>query len=107
MEYKNVVVFVTVGSPEHAQKIANQLLTEKKAACVNIVPQVDSHFWWHGKIENAGEQLLIIKTRSALLADVEKIVKSIHPYTVPEIIALPIIGGNQDFLNWVDKETTS
>jgi periplasmic divalent cation tolerance protein len=106
MEYKNVVVLVTVGSPEHAQKIANQLLTEKKAACVNIMPKVESHFWWHGKIESAGEQLLIIKTRTALLDDVEKIVKSIHPYTVPEIIALPIVGGNKDFLDWVDKETS-
>jgi periplasmic divalent cation tolerance protein len=106
MEYKNVVVLVTVGSPEHAQKIANHLLTEKKAACVNIVAQVDSHFWWHCKIEKASEQLLIIKTRSALLDDVEKIVKSIHPYTVPEIIALPIVGGNKDFLDWVDKETS-
>jgi periplasmic divalent cation tolerance protein len=106
MEYKNVVVLVTVGSPEHAQKIANQLLTEKKAACVNIMPKVESLFWWHGKIESAGEQLLIIKTRTALLDDVEKIVKSIHPYTVPEIIALPIVGGNKDFLDWVDKETS-
>jgi len=106
MEYKNVVVLVTVGSPELAQKIANQLLTEKKAACVNIVPQIDSHFWWHGKIENADEYLLIIKTRAALLDEVEIIVKSIHPYTVPEIIALPIVGGNKDFLDWVDKETS-
>ncbi len=106
MQYKHIIVLVTVGSLENAQKIANKLLTEKKAACVNIVPQVDSHFWWHGKIESAGEQLLIIKTRSALLDDVEKIVKSIHPYTVPEIIALPIVGGNKDFLNWVDKETS-
>ena len=106
MQYKHIIVLVTGGSLENAQKIANKLLTEKKAACVNIVPQVDSHFWWHGKIESAGEQLLIIKTRSALLDDVEKIVKSIHPYTVPEIIALPIVGGNKDFLNWVDKETS-
>jgi len=106
MEYKNIVVLVTVGSRENAQKIADQLLSEKKAACVNIIPQVDSHFWWHGKIENADEYLLIIKTRAALLDEVEKIVKQIHPYTVPEIIALPIIGGNKDFLNWVDKETS-
>jgi len=79
MEYKHIIVLVTVGSPENAQTIANKLLTGKKPPASNIVPQVDSHFWWHGKIESAGEQLLIIKTRAALLDDVEKIVKSIHP----------------------------
>ena len=105
MEANQVVVFITVGSEENARKIVNQLLTERKAACINIVPEVESHFWWHGNIESANEYLLIVKTRATLLDEVEKIVKKIHPYTVPEIIALPIIGGSADFLNWVDKET--
>ncbi len=106
MDFKYVVVFITVDSRETAKKIANKLLTERKAACVNIIPKVESHYWWQGKIENADEFMLIVKTRAALLGDLEKLVKEIHPYTVPEIIALPIIGGNSDYLEWVEKETS-
>jgi len=105
MGYKHVIVFITVDSQETAQKIANKLLTERKAACVNIIPKVESHYWWHGKIENTDELLLIVKTRAALLGDLGKLVKQNHPYTVPEIIALPIIDGNPDYLEWIEKET--
>jgi periplasmic divalent cation tolerance protein len=106
MEYKNIVVFITVDSQENAQKIANKLLTERKAACVNVIPAIESHYWWQGQIESAKELLLIVKTRAALIDELIKLVKEIHPYSVPEIIALPIIGGNQDYLQWIEKETT-
>lgn len=105
MGYKNIVVFITVDSQENAQKIANKLLTERKAACVNIIPQVESQYWWQGKIESANELLLIAKTRAELLDELISLVKQIHPYTLPEIIALPIIGGNEDYLHWIEKET--
>ena len=105
MDTKYIVVFITVDSPETAQKITDKLLTERKAACVNIVPKVESHYWWQGKIESANELLLIVKTRAELLDDLVTLVKQTHPYTVPEIIALPIIGGNEDYLKWVDRET--
>ena len=105
MEFKNVIVFITVDSKETAQKITEKLLTERKAACVNIIPKVESHYWWHGKIETANELLLIVKTRAELVDELVTLVKQIHPYTVPEIIALPIIGGNEDYLKWVDTET--
>jgi periplasmic divalent cation tolerance protein len=105
MDYKHVVVYITVDSKEAAENIATILLKQRKAACVSIVPKVDSHYWWQGKIETADETLLIVKTGAELLYDVIVLVKANHPYTVPEIIALPIVGGNDDYLEWVDKET--
>ena len=77
----------------------------KKAACVNIIPGVRSLFWWEGKVEEADEHLLIVKTRAALFPEVTRIVKSLHSYDVPEIIALPITDGNQDYLDWLGRET--
>ena len=105
MEYKCVVVFITVDSAATAHKIADKLLAERKAACVNIVPKVESHYLWQGKIESADELLLIVKTRAALLNELIELVKQNHPYTVPEIIAMPIVGGNEAYLQWIDKET--
>jgi periplasmic divalent cation tolerance protein len=105
MEYKHIVVFITVDSQETAQKITDKLLTERKAVCINIIPKVESYYWWQGKIENANELLLIVKTRAVLLEGLIALVKQNHPYSVPEIIALPIIGGNKDYLKWIDGET--
>jgi periplasmic divalent cation tolerance protein len=105
MEYSHIVVFITVDSQQTAQKIADKLLTEHKVACVNVIPRVSSQYWWQGKIEHADELMLIVKTRADLLDELVALVKSIHPYTVPEIIALPVIGGNADYLQWIENET--
>ena len=99
-----VVVLVTTSSGEEAHKIANRLLSERKAACVNIIPGVSSFFWWDKKVGSARETLLIIKSRKKLLDDVIELVKKLHSYEVPEILALPIVGGNPDYLDWLDKE---
>jgi periplasmic divalent cation tolerance protein len=88
-----LVVFITTSSYEEARKIADALVDLKKAACVNIVPKVNSLFRWKGKIEDAEESLMVVKTRAELFPDVVSTVKSIHSYEVPEIIALPIIRG--------------
>ncbi len=107
MEQHNyIVVFITTKDTEEAQKIAVALLKRRLAACVNIVPEVNSHFWWQDKLDSAKESLLVIKTKDTLLPDIVKSVKKIHSYTVPEIIALPIVGGNQDYLDWIDSEVT-
>lgn len=107
MEQHNyIVVFITTKDTEEAQKIAVALLKRRLAACVNIVPEVNSHFWWQDKLDSAKESLLVIKTKDTLLPDIVKSVKKIHSYTVPEIIALPIVGGNQDYLDWIDNEVT-
>ena len=103
-ETGKIVIFVTTGSEPEAHKIADLLLTKRKAACVNIVPKVESSFWWQGKLNSARESLLVIKTKTSLLSEIVDLVKSTHSYEVPEIIALPIVGGNKDYLNWIDDE---
>jgi periplasmic divalent cation tolerance protein len=104
-EFNQVVIFVTVGTREEAEVIADVLLEQNKVACVNIVPAVDSHFNLEGKAERRQEVLLIIKTRASLVDEVASLVKTIHSYDVPEVIALPIIGGNPEYLAWIDNET--
>ena len=101
-----VVVFVTTSGEEEAEKIASLLLEKRKAACVNVVPRVSSRFWWQGKLDSVQESLLIIKTQATLVPELTEIVKKAHSYTVPEIVALPIVGGNKDYLDWVDQETS-
>ena len=103
-EFADIVVFITTADAEEAQRIADVLLNERKAACINIVPKVGSHFWWQGKLDSAEESLLIVKTRASALDEVVSLVKKHHGYDVPEVIALPIIGGNQDYLEWLSRE---
>jgi len=106
MEQTNyIVVFITVKDPEEAQKIAKALLKRRQAACVNIVAEVDSHFWWKDKLDSTKESLLIAKTKESLLPELIKSVKKIHSYSIPEIIAIPIVGGSRDYLEWIDSET--
>ena len=100
----NVVIFITVGTDGEAKKIANLLLNQRKAACVNIVPKVSSFFWWQDKLDSAQESLLIVKTKASVLNEIVSLVKDLHSYEIPEIVALPIIGGNPDYLDWIGKE---
>ena len=87
------------------RKIVDAVLKARLAACVNVVPGVRSAYWWKGKREAARESLLIVKTRRSLLPRLEKAVKAVHPYDVPEIIALPIVRGNASYLAWLAAET--
>jgi periplasmic divalent cation tolerance protein len=103
-ETGKIVIFVTTSSEPEAHKIAELLLSRRKAACVNIVPRIASSFWWKGKLDSAQESLLVIKTKASLLSEIVALVKAAHSYEVPEIIALPIIGGNEDYLKWIDDE---
>ena len=100
-----IVILITSDSIEETDHIARVLLEKKKVACVNIVRGIDSYFWWEGKVDSARENLLIAKTRASLLPEVVALVRKIHSYDVPEVIALPIIGGNQDYLEWIDQST--
>ena len=97
-----IIVFITASSEEEAHNIAESLVKGKKAACVNIVPAVDSLFWWEGKIESARESLLLVKTKASLFPEIVEPVNRAHSYEVPEIIALPIIAGSEDYLKWLD-----
>lgn len=98
----HIIVFVTASSKKEAKKIAAGLLEKKHAACVNIISNIDSYFWWQGKIDTAKESLLIIKTRKFKLPGVIKTVKSLHSYEVPEIIAISVVAGERSYLRWID-----
>jgi periplasmic divalent cation tolerance protein len=98
---KSLVVFVTASSRKEADKIAQALVAEKLAACVTIVPEVFSRYRWKGHVENSEELLLIIKTFSRLYKALEKRVKALHSYSVPEILAVPVMAGNADYLKWM------
>ena len=103
-EASKVVVIITTATEEEAHRIAELLVNRRKAACVNIVPRVDSLFRWEGNLESAQESLLIVKSKASLLPEIIEMVKRAHGYEVPEIIALPVIGGNEAYLRWIDTE---
>lgn len=96
-----IIVLITASSAEEAHKIAEVLVKGEKAACVNILPAVDSLFWWEDKLESAQESLLLVKTKAALFPEIVELVKRTHSYEVPEIIALSIIAGSEDYLKWL------
>jgi len=101
----NVVIFITAANKKEAEKIASVLIKEKLAACVNIIENVHSLFWWQGKVDSAQEVLLIVKSRKTLMNKLIKKVKSLHSYEVPEIIALPIVSGDKKYLEWINEST--
>lgn len=101
-EEKYSVGFVTVGSVENAQTIADFLVEQKLAACCNILHGCESTYTWNGKIEKASEVLMIIKTKNSLEQKVIQAVKQLHSYQVPEVIFTAIHNGNPDYLKWID-----
>ena len=98
----HIVVLVTAKNKKEAQKISASLIKAKLAACVNIVDKVSSIFFWAGKIDQAKESLLLIKSKKDKLPKIIKLVRYLHSYKVPEIIALPIIAGDKPYLRWID-----
>lgn len=107
MNEQKIVVFITAGSHEEAEKIGNALVEERLAACCNIIEPVMSVFHWEGTINREKEVLLIAKSSISQFEEIMKRVKELHSYDVPEIIALPIIAGSEDYLQWIDNETKS
>ena len=104
---ESIVVLVTCGSEEEALKNSNALVEERLAACVSIIPQIRSIYQWEGKIWDEKEWLLIIKTQKKRFEALEKKVKSLHSYSVPEIISLSIVEGSSSYLNWIRENTES
>jgi len=100
-----IVVFVTCASEDEALKIANTLVEERLAACANLVSPIRSIYRWEGKTWDEKEWLLIIKTQKMRFEELEKKVKSLHSYSVPEIVALPIAEGSSPYLNWLKEMT--
>ncbi len=96
-------VLVTTSSLEEGQSIARAVLERKLAACANLVPSVQSLFWWDGKLEEAQETIMILKTREEVLPQLIEVIKSLHSYTVCEVISLPITQGNPAYLDWIQE----
>jgi periplasmic divalent cation tolerance protein len=100
-----IIVLITASSANEAEKIGTALVDEHLAACVNMVPEIRSLFFWEGKTRDEHETLLICKSRQQLLDKLIQRVKELHSYTVPEILALPIIGGSSDYIAWMLEAT--
>ena len=96
-----IVVFITASNEDEAAKIAKALVEARLAACVNIIRNIRSIYSWQGKIEDDSEVLMIAKTQKRLFNALSAKVKELHSYTTPEIIALPIIEGSEDYLKWL------
>jgi periplasmic divalent cation tolerance protein len=97
------LILVTCGNRREAKKIARRLVESKLAACVNVGSPVESIYRWKGKIKDDREYLLLIKTRRELFPIVEATVRALHSYSTPEIVAVPIVEGSQDYLAWIDE----
>jgi len=100
-----VTVLVTVSSEEEAVRIARTIVEERLAACANLVPGVRSIYRWKGEIWDTAELLLLVKTRAALVPALQQRIRQLHSYEVPEMVALPIIAGWPDYLDWVREST--
>jgi len=97
------IIFCTCPDQQTAKQIAESLIRDKSAACVNIIPGITSVYQWQGKIESAQEHLLLIKSRVEKYSTIESKIKQIHPYELPEIIAVPIERGLPEYLQWIDS----
>ncbi len=100
-----VVVLVTAGSADEAQRIARALVTERLAGCVNVVGPVRSIYRWQDAVEEAEEHLLIVKARAEELGALETRIRALHSYDVPEMLALPVTAGSEDYLAWLASVT--
>jgi len=101
-----IQVVTTFESKEDAERIADALVEKRLGACIQILGPMTSVYRWKGKVEKTTEFLCQVKTRASLYLEVEKTIKGLHPYTTPEIIALPILEAHSDYAAWMDQETT-
>ena len=95
------VVLVTAPDLKTGRKLARAALAARLVACANLVPRIESHYWWQGKLESGPEVLLVMKTTTPRLAALEDLVVAKHPYDTPEFIVLPVIRGNKRYLAWL------
>lgn len=96
-----VLVFVTAQDLEVARRLAGVALRERLVACANLLPRIESHYWWQGKLERSAEVLLLFKARKSDLGTLERVILSNHPYDTPEILAVPIQSGTRKYLEWL------
>jgi len=99
------LLYITAGSRDEAKKIGRALVDERLAACANVIDGMESVYWWEGKLTEDKEAVLIVKTRAELVEKLTARVKALHSYTVPCVVALPILDGNPAYLEWLGAET--
>jgi periplasmic divalent cation tolerance protein len=97
------VVFVTAPDLKAGRRLADAALKSRLVACANLIPGIESHYWWKGKIESSAEVLIVFKTTKLKLKALEKLIVASHPYDTPEFIVLPITAGTKRYLDWVSK----
>jgi len=95
------IVLVTAPDLKTARALARSALHARLIACANLVPKIESHYWWRGKIESGAEVLLVLKTQKSKLAALEKLILARHPYDTPEFLVLPLSAGSQRYLDWL------
>jgi periplasmic divalent cation tolerance protein len=99
------IILTTAGSHEEAAKIAHALVERRLAACVNIVPQIESVYRWQGKMETTQEWLLLIKTQVELYERIRDVIQELHSYDLPECIMLEVTAGSKEYLEWIAQNT--
>ena len=105
MDNDAIVVFLTAANGEEATRLADMLVGAHLAACVQILPEIESVYRWQGKIERSSEVLLLAKTTRAKFDDLEREVRALHSYDTPEIVAVPIVAGSAPYLEWLVETT--
>jgi periplasmic divalent cation tolerance protein len=101
---KYIQILTTVNKKEYAEKIAKILIEKRLSGCVQIIGPIKSNYWWEGKIETAKEWLCFIKSKENLYKEIEKSIKEVHPYKIPEIIAIPVFNGYKKYFKWLEVE---
>jgi periplasmic divalent cation tolerance protein len=101
----HLVVLTTLSDAGQARSLVRRLVERRLVACGSIVDRVDSIYWWEGKLEEAGEALVLLKTRRDRWTALREAVQELHPYAVPELLALPVQAGLEPYLAWLDRET--
>jgi len=99
------LIYITFGNMEEARTIGKELVSDRLAACVNIIDNVSSMYWWEGEIQDEKEVILVAKTKESLVPELVEKVRSMHSYSCPCIVSLPILNGNSAFLDWIVDET--
>ena len=104
MDMNPVLLYITTANREEAILIGNALLQKKQVACINILDNITSLYWWQGVVENTQETLMIAKTFDSYIEPVMELVRSMHTYTCPAILSVPLNNGNPDYITWMHEQ---